>query len=224
MVATLAFWAYTQTLLPGVDLGDTGGFQAAVLWPEVSARQAYPLYYNVAKLFVEGICGSRLEPTPGCDPARVLNLFSAVCAAAAVGFLTYLAAAIAGSIASGIVAGLLLAFSYTFWSQAIIAEVYALHLALLGACCLALHAYAAKTTIPRLAVFFTVYAASFGNHLSMVLFFIPFLLFLLLTTPDRRALLRPGIVALAVLATVAGALQYWPNFVSVLAAPVPPEG
>jgi hypothetical protein len=224
LVATIAFWAYTQTLLPGVDLGDTGGFQAAVLWPEVSARQAYPLYYNVARLFVEGACGSRLEPQPGCDPARALNLFSAICAAAAVGLLTYLAATLAGSLASGIVAGLLLAFSYTFWSQAIIAEVYALHLALVGACLLALHAYAAKPTTRRLAVFFALYAASFGNHLSMILFLVPFLVFLLLTTPQRGALFRPAIVGLAVLMAIAGALQYWPNFVSVLSAPAPPEG
>lgn len=223
IVATVAFWAYTQTLLPGVDLGDTGGFQAAVLWPEVSARQAYPLYYNAAKPFVESICGSRLEPTPGCDPARVLNLFSAICAAAAVGLLTYLAAAIAGSIASGIVAGLLLAFSYTFWSQAIIAEVYALHLALLAACCLALYVYAAQPTTLRLAVVLALYAASFGNHLSMILFLVPFLVFLLLATPDRRTLFRPATVGLAVLAAVAGALQYWPNFVSVLSSPAPPE-
>ena len=50
--ATLAFALYTPTLLPGVDLGDTGGFQAAVLWPETSARQAYPLYYALARPFV----------------------------------------------------------------------------------------------------------------------------------------------------------------------------
>ena len=49
LVATFAFWAYTQTLLPGVDLGDTGGFQASVLWPEPSARRAYPLYFALAK-------------------------------------------------------------------------------------------------------------------------------------------------------------------------------
>ena len=42
VVATLAFVVYTRTLLPGVDLGDTGAFQAAVLWPKTSARQAYP--------------------------------------------------------------------------------------------------------------------------------------------------------------------------------------
>ena len=50
VVATVAFWAYTRTLLPGVDLGDTGGFQAAVLWPENSARRAYSLYYTLERL------------------------------------------------------------------------------------------------------------------------------------------------------------------------------
>src|SRR5258705_511252 len=88
LVATLAFWAYTQTLLPGVDLGDTGGFQAAVLSPDVSARQAYPLYFALARPFVRAVSAA--------NPARGLNLFSAVFGAAAVGLLTFLCAAIAG--------------------------------------------------------------------------------------------------------------------------------
>ena len=29
IVATVAFWAYTRTLLPGVDLGDTGDGETA---------------------------------------------------------------------------------------------------------------------------------------------------------------------------------------------------
>ncbi|MGH9204732.1 MAG: hypothetical protein ACRD2A_26185, partial [Vicinamibacterales bacterium] len=81
IVATVAFWAYSRTLLPGVDLGDTGGFQAAVLWPETSARQGYPLYYALAKPFV-----ATLSPA---NPARGLNLFSAVWAAATVGLLAF---------------------------------------------------------------------------------------------------------------------------------------
>jgi hypothetical protein len=224
IVATLAFWAYTQTLLPGVDLGDTGGFQAAVLWPAVSARQAYPLYYNLARPFVTATCGSRLQPRDGCGPARALNLFSAICAAVAVGFLAFMVAAVAHSITAGAIAGLMLAFSYTFWTQAIIAEVYALHLALLGACFIALHAYSRQPSALRLALFFALYAASFGNHLSMILFLVPFALFLLLTAPDRRSLFRPRIVALAVAAALCGALQYWPNLQSVFTSPDAPSG
>src|SRR6187399_2203218 len=106
VTATLAFWTYTQTLLPGVDLGDTGGFQAAVLWPAVSARQAYPLYYSLAKPFVATLGEAH--------PARVLNLFSAVWGACAVGLLALVVADISMSLLAGIVAGLLLAVSYTF--------------------------------------------------------------------------------------------------------------
>src|SRR3954462_3693693 len=100
VVATVAFWAYSQTLLPGVDLGDTGGFQAAVLWPEVSARQAYPLYYNLARPFVRAVSVS--------NPARGVNLFSAVAGAAAAGLLTLLCALITQSVVAGAAAGLFL--------------------------------------------------------------------------------------------------------------------
>ena len=206
LIATLVFWAYTQTLLPGVDLGDTGGFQAAVLWPEVSARQAYPLYFGLARPFV-GVVSA-------VNPARGLNLFSAIWGAAAVGLLTFVGAALSGSLVSGVVAGLLLAFSYTFWSQAIIAEVYTLHLAIVLACCLALYMYAARPTRARLAVFFAVYAIGFGNHLSMILLFVPFTVFLLQVTPNRRTLFSGATIALAIGFAVVGALQYWPNFMS----------
>ncbi|MGH9257518.1 MAG: protein O-mannosyl-transferase family [Vicinamibacterales bacterium] len=207
LVATFAFWAYTRTLLPGVDLGDTGGFQAAVLWPEVSARQAYPLYYGLARPFV------RL--TSPANPARALNLFSAVWAAAAVGLLTFVCASVTRSLAAGAVAGALLAFSYTFWTQAVIAEVYALHLSLIGLCLLALHAYATRPVTPRLLVFFGVYAASFGNHLGMILLLVPFALFLIQVHPAPRELVRPRVVLATALIVAAGALQYAPNLMAV---------
>lgn len=206
VIATVAFWAYTRTLVPGVDLGDTGGFQSAVLWPEVSARQAYPLYYTLARPLV-----ATVSPA---NPARGLNLFSAVTAAAAVGLLTFACATVTGSLGGGAVAGLLLAFSYTFWSQAIIAEVYGLHLALIVLCLLALHACATKPTTRRLAVFFGVHALSFGNHLGMILLLVPFTVFLFQTAP-RRELLRPRVIALAAVVAAAGALQYLPNLLAV---------
>lgn len=207
IVATVAFWAYSRTLLPGVDLGDTGGFQAAVLWPDVSARQAYPLYYALARPFV------RL--TAPDNPARGLNLFSAVWAALAVGTLTFVCARVSQSILGGIAAGLLLAFSYTWWTQAVIAEVYSLHLALVGACLVALLAWSARPSMPRLAIVFAVYALAFGNHLAMILLLVPLAAFILMTSARPRHLFRPAVVALAAGIAAAGALQYLPNLLAV---------
>jgi outer membrane lipoprotein carrier protein len=208
LVATLAFWAYTQTLLPGVDLGDTGVFQAAVLWPAVSARQAYPLYFAAGRTFVRTVSA--------VNPARGMNLFSAVWGAVAIGLLTMFTALITDSLAAGVIAALMLAFSYTFWSQAIIAEVYTLHLALVLACCLALYWYAARPSQGRLAIFFAVYAAAFGNHLSMILLLVPFTVFLLQVTPERRTLFTAPTIVLAVAIAAAGALQYWPNLMATV--------
>jgi Protein of unknown function (DUF2723) len=216
IVATLAFWTYTQTLLPGVDPGDTGGFQAAVLWPQVSARQAYPLYYNLARPFV-------LATAP-MDPARALNLFSAIWAAAAVGLLVFVCATVSRSLAGGAVAGGLLAFSYTFWTQAIIAEVYTLHLALIALCLVLLYTYAARPTLARLTTFFVVYAITFGNHISMILLIVPFAVFLLQSAPAPASLFRPAVVSIALAAVLASALQYAPNFLSVASAFDAPAG
>jgi hypothetical protein len=215
VVATIAFWAYSRTLLPGVDLGDTGGFQAAVLWPDVSARQAYPLYYALARPFV------RL--TAPDNPARGLNLFSAVCAALAVGTLTFACARVSRSILAGIAAGLLFAFSYTWWTQAVIAEVYSLHLALLGVCLVALLAWSARPSTTRLAIVLAVYALGFGNHLGMILLLLPFAAFVLMTSTRPQHLFRPGVVALAAAIAAAGALQYLPNLLAVWRSVDAPE-
>ena len=215
VVATIAFAAYTRTLLPGVDLGDTGGFQAAVLWPEISARQAYPLYYALAKPFVASVSPD--------NPARGLNLFSAVCAAVAAGVLTGVVARVTASIGAGAVAGLLLAFSYTFWTQAVIAEVYTLHLAIVGCCLAALTAWWRQPSTLRLAVFFAVYALGFGNHLSMILLLVPFGVFLVTTARRPSDVVRPPVVLLAIAMAVVGAMQYLPQLLVVWNAVDAPE-
>jgi len=207
VLATIAFSVYARTLLPGVDLGDTGGFQAAVLWPETSARQAYPLYYDLGRPFV-------LALSPD-NPARGLNLFSALAGGLAVGLLSLLTALVTGSVLSAAVAGLLLTFSHTFWTQSVIAEVYALHLALVGCCLLALRAYQQRPTDRRLALVCAIYALSFGNHLSMILLIVPFALFLFAVNPRRRDLWRPRPIAMALAIAAVAALIYAPNFLFV---------
>lgn len=215
IVATIAFAVYTRTLLPGVDLGDTASFQATVLRAGTSARDAYPLYYAAAAPIVAAISPD--------DPARGLNLFSAVWGGIAAGLLAWLVATITRVTAAGVVAGLLLAFAYTFWTQAVIAEVYTLHLSLIGACLVALHAYASRPTHVRLALFCAIYALGFGNHLSMILWFLPCAAFVLLAHPAPRALVTPRTVAMALAIAAAGALQYAPNVLAAWQAVEAPE-
>lgn len=200
----VALLCYHATLVPGLDLGDSASFQTAVGSLTLTPRQAYPLYHAIGNVFA--------WVHPG-EPARAANLLSAVSGALAVGVATLLATRLTQSIFAGIGAGLFLAFSYTFWSQAITAEVYTLHLAITGATLLALVMWSENQTTRRLAVFYAIYALGFGNHLSMVLL-LPGLTAFLLIARRRGAAdpLRPRMIALAIAIAVAGALQYAWNF------------
>ena len=200
VLAAVAFLLYFTTLLPGQDLGDTASFQAIVGDHLLGPRQGYPLYFALNGAL------ARLLPV---EAARAANLGSAMAAAAAVGLVVLVGAELAGSLAAGLVAGLLLAGSYTFWSQAVIAEVYALHLLLASACLLALLAWKARPSTARLALFFALCALGFGNHLSMVLLLPGFALLLLAAAPDGPlSMLRPRVVALAAGMAALFALQY----------------
>ncbi len=78
-----------------------------------------------------------------------MNLASAVYGALASGATAWVAAALVESTRRGLFSGLLIGFSYTFWSQSIIAEVYALHLLMIAASLAALLAWSRRpTTVP----------------------------------------------------------------------------
>jgi hypothetical protein len=215
VLAVVAFLCYAATLLPGLDLGDSASFQTGVGSLTLTPRHAYPLYHGLGGLFV--------WLYPG-EAARAVNLASAVFGALAVGFATWLAARLAESIWAGIAAGLFLAFSYTFWTQAITAEVYTLHLLMVGASLAALLAWAERPTMAPLALFYAVYALGFGNHLSMVLLLPGFAAFLLLDRQHGPAdPLRPRMVALAAGIAILCALQYAWNFRGLWTELQPPE-
>jgi hypothetical protein len=213
-VALIAFCLYRATLLPGFDLGDTASFQAEASLTPLSPRHGYPLYLTTGRLAVAALGG---------DPARALNLTSAVAGAAACGVTALVAGALAGSVSAGLVAGLLLASSYTFWSQSIIAEVYALHVLLVALCCAGLVWWRSRPSLARLGLFMGVYSLSFGHHLSMILLAPAFAIFLLVAA--RRDLgavvgVRPAVLALLLAAF--GALQYLTGLQSLWFAPDPP--
>jgi hypothetical protein len=200
VLAAVAFLLYFTTLLPGQDFGDTASFQAIVGDHLLVPRQGYPLYFAMNGAL------ARLLPV---EAARAANLGSAIAAAAAVGLLVLAGAELSGTLAAGLVAGLLLAGSYTFWSQAVIAEVYALHMLLASASLLALLAWKARPSTARLALFFALCALGFGNHLSMVLLLPGFALLLASAAPDGPlSMLRPRVLALAAAMAALFALQY----------------
>jgi hypothetical protein len=213
-LAVVAFLCYYATLVPGLDLGDSASFQTGLGSLTLTPRHAYPLYHGLGGVFVW------LYPW---EAARAANLASAIYGALAVGLAVWLGTRVAESLPGGIAAGLFLAFSYTFWTQSITAEVYTLHLLILGGACLALTGWAAHPTAGRLALFYGLVALGFGNHLSMVLLLPAFVVFLLMhRRPGPGDPLRPRLLLIAVAIAGLGALQYAWNFRGLWAELEPP--
>jgi hypothetical protein len=213
--ALLAFAAYRATLLPGLDFGDTAAFQDAGGQIEVTPRQGYPLYFALGNLVVWSV---------DAEPAFAMNLASALWGALACGLITALAAQLTRSVPAGLFSGTLYASSYTFWSQSIIAEVYALHIALLTLSLLALVWWSQRpASLSRLALFFAVYALGFGNHLMMVLLLPAATVFLAVHMPGGLlGLVRLRVLGLALVLATLGALQYVWNLHYLWSVPVEP--
>ena len=161
VVALVAFIVYWRTLLPDVSgWGDSAKFQyLAQVWG-ISHPTGYPVYLLLTWLF---------SLLPWGTVAYRVNLLSAVCAAAAIGALTVVARHVTRDWAAGAGAALMVAFSPLFWSQAVVAEVYALNalwLALFLALILRWRVTGRQTD---LYIALLVYGFSFSHHVSMVL-------------------------------------------------------
>jgi hypothetical protein len=215
-VGTCAFALYHATLLPGVDFGDTGSFQTTLGSPILTPRVGYPLYFAIAGAFFR---------VSGLEAAHALNLVSAIEAAFACALFVIAGTEISGSVAAAAAGAALFAVSYTFWSQAVIGEVYALHIALTLASLILLLAWERRPTTIRLAAFFACYAAAFGNHLSTILLAPAFTAFLLMSAPRGwRSMFAPRVVVLAAFAAALGAAQYLWNIQSLWFVADPPHG
>jgi len=178
--ATLAFMLYSRTLAPGLLPGDSGEFQFAAWLGGFAHPTGYPLYLLTGRLWTHLL--------PFGDPAWRMNLFSAVWAALAVGGLYLLArqALLAtarsdrGPVSSrlpALLAAALLAVNPSFWSQAIIAEVYTLHAALLVAILLALVLWAAAGSQRRLVWATLAFGLSLTHHRTTILWLPAIMLF-----------------------------------------------
>ncbi|HXF62567.1 MAG TPA: DUF2723 domain-containing protein [Caldilineaceae bacterium] len=136
ILAAAALALYLRTLAPDVLPGDPGEFQAAAWRLGLAHPTGYPLYLLL------GSAVQHLLAWVGIRPAAALNGLSALLGALAVALLYLLVLRwTVGPVLvrrlAGVYSAVLLAVNLTFWSQALIAEVYTLHTLLMLALLLA---------------------------------------------------------------------------------------
>ncbi len=176
----LAFIAYWLTLAPSIVEGDSAEVVTAVYLAGVPHPTGYPLYAILGHLWLQA---------PWSNPAFGLNLLSALFAASAVGLTYLLARRITHSRPAALTSALLFGLSRTFWSQAVVAEVYTLHLLFVVAVLSLVLAWDVRGNRHLLRMAALLYGLSFTHHLSSVLL-APALLYLGLTSRHRLQLFR----------------------------------
>lgn len=207
LLAGVAFLFYYVTLTPSLSYLSPDGNELATI-PYVlglAHMPGYPLYTWLGKIFTW---------LPFGDVAHRVNLMSAALGAAGVGGLYLIITALlhhraASPIlrrAGASLATLLFAFSPSFWSQAVIAEVYAPNIALVALTLLAL-LYWERTRRDRdFFLFALIFGLSLGTHISNLGFAPAFALFVLLT--DRTVLKRPTWWMAGIVGFSLGAAQF----------------
>jgi hypothetical protein len=163
---------------------DGGDLLAAAVTNGVTHPTGYPLY----TLLLQGWLALGRLFYPGAEPARLGNLFSALCAAFCAGWTVLAAAAFIGDRPwrwwIALVAALLWIASPLLWSQALITEVYALHMLLAVALGWALLARGqARGWLALVA------ALGVANHLTFVLL-LPAAAYWVWTQPSMGSSLR----------------------------------
>ncbi len=116
--------AYVRTLAPDLLYGDSAEFQALAYTLGTTHSTGYPIYLLLARL---------LGFLPVGSLAWRVSLLSAVGAAMSLSAVYLIARYLTRGRIGAVLASVALGLSYTFWSQAIIAEVYTPALAFLSA-------------------------------------------------------------------------------------------
>jgi hypothetical protein len=200
LISVLAvFVVYMFTLLPGVGYsGDTGKFQFVGKVLGIPHEPGSPTYVLLNYLLIKLI--------PVGTTAFKSNLLSALFATLALFVLSriLLLLGIRKSVAA--VTILVFGFTYTFWSQSVIAEVYTLCVLFVALTCwlfIRWHLFGSQRDFLLACA---VYAVSFGNHLIVVTI-LPAIMYLVWAT-KREYYWTPRVVLQVVLLIALGAAQY----------------
>lgn len=173
---------YLATAPPTFYGLDSAELATAVATRGIVRATGYPLYLLVGQAWLA------LLPPIG-DVGFRLNLLSAVAAALAIFFSDRILRRLGASLWPRVGALGLLACTPAFWSMAIVAEVYTLHVALMAATLLLLMRWAEAPTLARLLAPALLAGLSLGNHASTILLLPGYLWFVLVHQPR---LLRSG--------------------------------
>jgi len=166
---------YILTLAPSVSFGHSGELTAAAYNLGIAHPPGYPLYLLLGKLFMLLV--------PFGEAAMRMNLLSAVFAALTAVLVYLIGRALNHHRLIAVSTSLIAAFSFTFWSQAVVAEVYTL--AALFFCALILFTLLWLKDRRERWLLLLALTAGFAmtHHVIIAVFFPVFLIFILLNKP-----------------------------------------
>jgi Protein O-mannosyl-transferase TMEM260-like len=199
LTSLLAFVLYVRTLAPGLLFGDSAEFQMAAWLGGFVHPTGYPLYLLLGSIWTHLL--------PVGDPAWRMNLLSALFGSLAVGLVYLLALRIIAlslrpgewSSAAARLAALFAALAFaampTFWSQAVITEVYTLNAVFVAAVLLGLTTWAAQPVGSRATrVAESGAVTNAGRRSNALLYWTATIYGLSLTHHRSMLLLAPAIV------------------------------
>jgi tetratricopeptide (TPR) repeat protein len=171
----LTLIVYMLTLAPSVFFGDSGELTAAAYNMGIAHPPGYPLYLMLGKLFMLSI--------PFGDMAMRMNLLSAVFAAATAAVIFLISGLLMENRLIAFMTSLMAVFSATFWSQAVITEVYTLA-AFFFCNLILLMLLWFKDQHPRWLILMAFTAGLAMTHHVIIVIFLPvYLVFVLLEQP-----------------------------------------
>jgi hypothetical protein len=198
-LAVILLAVYVRTLLPGVGYHpDTAKFQFVGYILGTPHAPGYPTYVVINHFFTKYL--------PLGTVAFRANLLSSFFAVIACIFLFRILKLFGLKNPWAFGVALAFGFTRTFWSQAIIAEVYSLNALFVVIVLYFLFRWTQSKQDRDLLLACAFYAFSFGNHLTMITLF-PAIVYLVWTN-DKKVFTKPRLVLSVLLFILLGALQY----------------
>ncbi|MBI3361553.1 MAG: DUF2723 domain-containing protein [Chloroflexi bacterium] len=152
---------YVSTLSPSVYTFDSAELAAGAYALGIVHATGYPVYLVLAKLFTLIV--------PLGDIAFRVNLFSALCAALGLVMLRRVMFMLTRSYSSALLATSTFGVSYPLWSEAVVAEVYTLHVLFMTSMLWLALQWRATGRARFVILLGLIFGLSLGNHMSTVL-------------------------------------------------------